>query len=121
MDSLGWIIVAILILLFGKNIAGIVSTATAGVFTQPNAVPTPDGLPASTTQDQTTGNPVPTPAPWKNTCQVVAGQMQPTAVGLGLITPSSSNLNLPPSGGPARPVGVNPLAKATLNAPSFFQ
>jgi hypothetical protein len=59
MDGFGWVVVAILVLLFGKNLG----MTTAGLFNNPNAVPTPDGLPSQTIQNQ--GNP-PTaqPAPW---------------------------------------------------------
>ena len=94
MDGLGWLIVIVLLFLFGKNfnLSGVLNTSVIA-----NAVPTPNGLPALITQDQVTGNPVATPAPWTNQCQAQQTVAAPASNGLGLVNVSAANLNLPGS------------------------
>jgi hypothetical protein len=68
MDGLTIIILAILVLLFGKNFLSL-TLPTTPVIT--NAVPTPDGIPAMTTQNNSpTGGQQPSsqPPPWSNVC-----------------------------------------------------
>lgn len=60
MDGLSLIIVIVLFLLFGKSFLA----SFTGTFTQPNAVPTPDGIPMSTTQNQNNLNTQNAPSPW---------------------------------------------------------
>lgn len=72
-----WILIAIFVfLVFGKNLnlgqfsinTGNSNNVPPGQFTQPNAVPTADGIPAISIQNQTTP-PENQPAPWKSICQ----------------------------------------------------
>lgn len=66
MDGLGWLIAVILLLLVGKNL-NLATVFGGGVFTQPNAVPTPDGLPADVAEvsrQNTADPPTAQPAPW---------------------------------------------------------
>jgi len=79
MGELGWLLLIVLVILFGKNIPFIANlesgltnatpspSTPSGSFSQPNAVPTPNGLPALTTQNQTSP-PENQPAPWKTIC-----------------------------------------------------
>jgi hypothetical protein len=128
MDGLTIIIVVIVALLFGPRV--LASLQQGGVFNNTNAVPNPNGIPASTaatglptSQDQATSNPVPTPAPWVNACQVAAGQTQPSSTGLGLTGQSASVLNLPanPSASGTAPTLTSNVAKPVFNVPRFFQ
>src|SRR5271169_3942743 len=84
MDEMTLYILAILVILFGKNILTWVQSLTSGTFTNGQAIPgSPSGLPfapvpgATTTQNQAVNNPVATPAPWSNTCQAT---VQPPAL-----------------------------------------
>jgi hypothetical protein len=64
MGGFGWVVLAVLVLLFGKNL----STTTAALFSQPNSVPTPDTLPALSIQNQGNQNNANAPPPWATTC-----------------------------------------------------
>jgi len=103
MDGFTLIVIIVLLFLFGK---GSFASLTAA-FNQPNAVPTPYGLPADiltapdapTTQDQNNYSTANAPAPWTsgNSCQ--AG---------GIALP-----RFPVSGAPRqRIVGVNPISQS---------
>lgn len=90
MEGLWWLLLVILVIFFGKNIPFIANLENG--FVQPNAVPTPDGIPAITIQNQTSP-PENQPAPWKSICA------SPVA------SPSPSNPILFTQGQfPARPV-----------------
>jgi len=97
MDGFGWMVVVILVLLFGKNI----SATTAAVFNQPNAVPSPDVVPGSTIQNQ--GNsPITQPPPWS--CNPNASPFMPVNNNSHLVHPVSTALlggpsNITQSGG----------------------
>lgn len=103
MDGFTLLVIIVLLLLFGK---GSLASLTAA-FNQPNAVPTPYGLPADTvstpsgptTQDQNNLSTANAPAPWTsgNSCQ--AG---------GIALP-----RFPVSGAPKQSiVGVNPISQS---------
>lgn len=71
-----WILIAIFVfLVFGKNLnlsqfsvnTGTSNNVPDGSLNAPNAVPTPDGLPAISLQNQTSP-PENQPAPWKSVC-----------------------------------------------------
>lgn len=115
MDETTLLVVIGIVLLFGRQLWLAVFGVGGGVFSNANAVPgPPNGLPASTIQNQVTGNPVTKPAPWRTPCQVAAGATQPPATGLGLVGSSAGMLNLPTATSDlARPV--------TGRTPSFFQ
>jgi len=78
MEGLGWIILIVVILLFGKNIPFIAALEN-GTFFQPNAVPNPNGTPAITLQNQTSP-PENQPAPWKSVCGTPISAPSPTNV-----------------------------------------
>ena len=63
MEGLWWLILIVLFLLFGNklNLSGV------SLFNQPNAVPTPNGIPASTTQNNT-NPPSAQPPVWARQC-----------------------------------------------------
>src|SRR5215472_13272012 len=84
MEGLGWIILIIVILLFGKNIPFIAALEN-GTFFQPNAVPNPNGTPAITLQNQTSP-PENQPAPWKSVCGTPIAAPSPTNVYMPLNT-----------------------------------
>lgn len=102
----GFGLVAIIVLVFllftGRLSSLFASLSNSGIPQQ--ALPgSPTGLPAMTTQNQLTGNPVTTPAPWVPGCQANA----PLAVippGLGLSNSAVPVVNLP-STPVARPTG----------------
>lgn len=70
MDAIGWIIVIVIFLIFGKSLNITATTA----FNQPNAVPTPNGIPnlivngLGTTQNQQ-DPPTAQPSPWAPVCK----------------------------------------------------
>lgn len=78
MEGFWWLLLIVLFLLFGKNFFG----SGIAPFTLGQAIPGPQSLPAMTTQNQTDNNPVAQPAPWSNTCALVA--VPPTSVGIGV-------------------------------------
>jgi hypothetical protein len=77
MDGFGWIVAIVVLLLFGKSF----SITTAATYVQPNAVPTPDGLPFDNSTDQNQLDP-PTaqPAPWRCASPSPSLPMNPVSV-----------------------------------------
>lgn len=68
-----------------------------------NAVPTPNGLPFTTIQNQ--NYPVTTDAtpPWVSVPACLAGKPKPQSRGMGLTSPSIASLNLPAKAQPITP------------------
>lgn len=101
------IILAVIFLLFGKSIVATAETT----FSQPNAVPTPDGIPAATTQNQNIPNTANAPAPWQNSCTANTQNL-----------PASTSLPFNP--GPGQVTTSIPLAtpvKGTVSTVTFQQ
>lgn len=95
METLGWIILIILAFIFGPQLLATINPPVP--FSQPNAVPTPNGLPASSVQNQMILNTANAPAPWANVCTA------PTVA----VTPPSPSLPLMPTNISSSPVALS--------------